>query len=52
MKATEKKLLEKAKRWIKRIFYRSAKTGKFVSKEFAEENPDTTVKETRKIKKR
>ena len=37
-------------KWIKRIFYRSAKTGRFVSKEFAEENPDTTIKETRKVK--
>lgn len=38
-------------KWIKRIFYRSAVTGRFVSKEEAEKNPDTTVKETRKVKK-
>ena len=28
---------------------RSAKTGKFVSKEFAKDNPDTTVNETIKL---
>lgn len=39
-------------KWIKRIFYRSAVTGRFVSKEFAKENPDTTIRETRKIKKK
>lgn len=48
----KEKLLEKAKKWFKRIFYRSSITGKFVNKEFAEENPETTVKETRKIKKK
>tara|TARA_R110000850_G_scaffold277151_1_gene424853 strand:- start:43671 stop:43841 length:171 start_codon:yes stop_codon:yes gene_type:complete len=29
-----------------KTIYRSAKTGKIVTKEFAKDNPDTTVKET------
>lgn len=29
--------------------FRSAITGRFVSKQYADENPDTTVKENRKI---
>ena len=29
--------------------FRSAITGRFVSKQYAEENPETTVKENRKI---
>jgi hypothetical protein len=33
--------LKKLFRWV----YRSAVTGKFVSKEYAEEHPDSTVKE-------
>lgn len=36
----------------KRIIYRSAITGKFVSKEFANENPDTTVREQKEVKPR
>lgn len=30
-----------------RVFYRSSITGRFVSKAYAEANPDTTIKETR-----
>lgn len=32
--------------------FRSAITGRFVSKKYAEENPDTTVKENRKVIKK
>ena len=32
--------------------FRSAITGRFVSKKYAEENPDTTVKENRKVVKK
>lgn len=34
----------------KKVFFRSAVTGKFVSKRFAEENPTTTVREERTVK--
>ena len=30
-----------------RVFYRSSKTGRFVSKAYAEANPDTTTREER-----
>jgi hypothetical protein len=33
---------------LKNVIYRSAATGKFVTKKFALKNPDTTVKEKRK----
>lgn len=31
------------------VFYRSSITGRFVSREFAKANPDTTVRETRLV---
>ncbi|MGB3452946.1 MAG: hypothetical protein WBA59_03870 [Moheibacter sp.] len=34
----------------KKTFYRSAVTGKFVSKEYADQHPETTTKETREVK--
>lgn len=34
-----------------KIIYRDAKNGRFVKKEFAAENPDTTVREKRKLVK-
>ena len=35
-----------AKKTIKTSVYRSAKTGKFVTKKYTEKHKDTTVKET------
>ena len=35
-----------AKKQKKRSVHRSAKTGKFVTKRYADRNPNTTVKET------
>lgn len=46
---------EKENLWgkvVRLIFHRDSKTGKFVSKEFADENPETTQKETRKVWKK
>jgi hypothetical protein len=40
-----------AKQQTKKL-YRSAITGKIVSKEYAEKHPDTTVKETDKVKRK
>ena len=40
-------MFERLKRII--IRYRDAITGKFVTKQYAEENPSTTVKEKRKV---
>lgn len=37
---------------MKRIIYRSAVTGKFVTKEYAEKNLHTTVRETVKIERK
>ena len=34
-----------------KVSYRSAKDGRYVTKEYAKKHPDTTIKETDKIKK-
>jgi len=38
--------------FFKRKFYRDSETGRFVSKEYVEENPKTTETETREVRKR
>jgi len=42
--------MEKSKKKYRiQVIYRDAKTGKIVSKEYAEKHPSTTVREVRKI---
>jgi hypothetical protein len=53
--------MNKIKNWLKKLLFgetykkeinRSAVTGEFVSKDFVEENPGTTITEVREVKKR